>query len=509
MSGVTNLLIVRGATGGGGGGGGGGGVGAPDPVTDLTGVASGTTSLLNWSDSPAPDFATFRTFRGTQPNPATGTWTLIGSPVLSTTTDAGRVAGQTYYYYVTVLDTEGLESAPSNVVSVSFTAPPPGGGFLLISDADLSSRASSGAPYNYLVARAADARALGTNLSGSTTPGSGTPWFPNYNNGTNSRVATKCLGAALLYAFEGGAANRQAVVNMLRYVMGSEESSAAGDTTASGDRLLATMRQLGAFVMAADLIDFDPATTGSRSGWTGTSWGTWLSSMGTKTIGTHSRWRSIIGTSENSANNWGGFAMIARVSRALYLTKHGLAGASDLADAVIRFRIFMGDRTLINSSHPQFVITSEHDASYEYIEPGQSLWIGINNATQASAAIRDGKDGLMVEDIARSAGAYPNYDDTGWDYTGEVYQALLAAAILLDQAGYPAFDYGANTTGGGQALKRVADRLQRGGRITSFGGNFSVNYHIAWIPRHFYGVDYTRVAANLGRSLAYTDWLYP
>lgn len=80
---------------------------------------------LEWDDSTDRAFAYFAVRRGTQPDTNKGTWTrLPGSHTTSTITDtdASLENGSRVFYYVTAIDTEGVVSARSMVVSATPTS---------------------------------------------------------------------------------------------------------------------------------------------------------------------------------------------------------------------------------------------------------------------------------------------------------------------------------------------------------------------------------------------------
>ena len=83
----------------------------------------------------------------------------------------------------------------------------------------------------------------------------------------------------------------------------------------------------------------------------------------------------------------------------------------------------------------------------------------------------------------------------------EALQGSLFAAVLLDRAGYPVWDWG------DQALRRAMDWLNRHGKPQ--GNGSSVEKHETWIVNRFYGTNYPNQPAGMGRTFGFTDWLYP
>jgi fibronectin type 3 domain-containing protein len=77
---------------------------------------------LSWDPSGDADIAGYNVYRGTE---AGGQFTKINSALdLGTTYTDGTVqGGQTYYYYATAVDANGLESVPSNQVKAKVPSP--------------------------------------------------------------------------------------------------------------------------------------------------------------------------------------------------------------------------------------------------------------------------------------------------------------------------------------------------------------------------------------------------
>ncbi len=79
----------------------------------LTGLVAPHTVSLNWTASTSANVTGYNVYRGTQ---AGGPYTKITpSPIAGTTyTDLAVVAGQTYYYVTTAVNSGNVESAYSN-----------------------------------------------------------------------------------------------------------------------------------------------------------------------------------------------------------------------------------------------------------------------------------------------------------------------------------------------------------------------------------------------------------
>ncbi len=383
--------------------------------------------------------------------------------------------------------------------------------YMLISKEDLSMRPTSGAEWDYLKEQADIAVEAVLDASSKYSP-----WLPNFNDDTSNdakgfRLPVKYLAAALVYAssYSGDkAAYRQAVEDALRHIMGSEEEPSTDGVGADG-AMLATARQLPAWIMAADLIDFDRTLTGTRTqpgsstgtDWTKTTFEKWLSGLMTKKIGESPRWTTITGTQEDSAANWAAHSTASRVAVALYLDD-----TEQLEKAITVMKGFLGD----TASYPAFP-----PDEYPYLNPGfiptsafDPSWACNYTATTGgwhpinSTACGLEMDGIVVEDISRSQGAYPHWDATGISYAYETLSGLYLAAILLERAGKPAFSWS------NKALKRAVLWLDRQSQIPS-SNNYGYERHIIWIANHFYGLALTTQPSRLGRGLAFTDWLFP
>ena len=352
----------------------------------------------------------------------------------------------------------------------------------LVSAERLASLPTSGPAWDYMKGQADLARA---NMDLDSSPSPASPWLPNYNGTTEvRRPGVQTLAAALVYARTGQSAYRDLVIRANRYLIGSE-NSASTDGTAANDRTLATARNIGAYVVAADLVGMDPATTGSRSGYTATRWDQWLAALRTKTIGAPANCNSIVACSNMRAHNWGAFATGARIAIDIYL-----GDSAELATAVSRYQRFLGE----SNSGSQWQPSSAFDPTYACV-PSGSGWIAINPADCGAA-----KNGMIVEDISRSTGSFNSYDKTGIGYTTESYQALLFSAILLERQGFDPFAWG------DRALRRVMEWLEREG--VPQGNGTSVERHQSWVANHFYGGSFTTVPAAMGRTLGFTDWLF-
>jgi hypothetical protein len=352
----------------------------------------------------------------------------------------------------------------------------PAGHYLLVDSARLASLPACGAAYRRMKHAADDAVAR---VDVTAPESAASPWLPNYEG-----MGAETLAAALVYARSGGSEYRDFVVRANRFVIGSEDSASTNGTGAQ-DRLLAAMRQIGAYVMAADLVGMDPDVTGSRSGYGSKTWRAWLSALRTKSVGS-GNCTSIVDCNLK-ATNWGAWASASRVAIDVYLDDR-----ADLAEAVGRLKLYLGEST---SGRP-WIKSGSYDASWAC----DAARGGVDFVPINPSSCGQDKDGVIVEDASRSDASFPRWDRTGIDYSFHAYGAQLVAALLLDRQGYDVWNWG------DRALKRVMDRFDRLGVAT--GNGRATATHVSWIARHFYGHAYPTVAAQPGDTLGYTDWLY-
>lgn len=95
----------------------------PAAPTGLTAIASYGWVALDWDDSAELDLAGYRIYRSTSPD-SSGTTVAISAD--SRIDDVGLVGGTTYYYRVTAVDIEGLESPVSSQQSTTPAIVPSG-----------------------------------------------------------------------------------------------------------------------------------------------------------------------------------------------------------------------------------------------------------------------------------------------------------------------------------------------------------------------------------------------
>lgn len=324
------------------------------------------------------------------------------------------------------------------------------GGSLLLSPSELAARPTSGPAWDALVKVA----------QGSL----GTADLTDQNN----KHAVRTLGVALVADRTDSATYRSKARAAILAAIGTERVGANNSTLALG-------RQLGAYVMAADLIGLDGADDARfRS---------WLGPLRTEVLGGHSIWTSLTITHEKSGNNWGAFAGASRIAASLYL-----GDTADVARAAAVLRGFLGDRTAWVDPRGLSAAEASWACSTVAFTP-------INPPCQKNGI---DLDGAIVRDVSRGGDLRWPPGSAGFSYEQESLQGLIVQAELLSRAGYPAWSWS------DRALRRAANFVTRYN-----GWNYSsANKHVPWLLNARYGLSLPTQAAGMGRVFGFTDWLY-
>jgi hypothetical protein len=250
--------------------------------------------------------------------------------------------------------------------------------------------------------------------------------------------------------------------------------------------VLSASRQIGAYVIAADLIDLKDFDASADA-----EFRSWLTTLRTTDIGTHGRWKTITFTCENATSNWGTFACATRIAASIYL---GDTADVDRSAAVLR--AYFGERSLYPADAPGENGYFEHTAGYQSSWAcAEDQWTGINPACD-----RFGVDigGVLVEDASRG-GACCVLRGNGIMYSWEALQGLVVSTELLYRTGR----YGDPYSWSDQALKRSLDFMQKSGwEITSPAT------YVPWIANARYGTSYPAPSTSDGRIMSWGDWLY-
>jgi hypothetical protein len=298
-----------------------------------------------------------------------------------------------------------------------------------------------------------------------------------------NKHAINTLAGALVYARTGDTALRLKVRNAIIAAKRSLDESAEWQTR---DGVLSAGRQIGAYVIAADLIGLKSYDINAYGEFTG-----WLSSIRTTNIGTHSRWQNIRYTCENATGNWNTFACASRIAASIYL-----GDTADVQRSSLIIRALLGERSVYPKDAPGKNGYFEHTAAY------QSSWScdSINWTANNTYCVKSGVniDGVLVEDASRGGGCCLLQGD-GVMYSWEALQGLFVSAELIYRAG----NYGNPYVWSNYALLRTMNFMQRSGWAVTPPATY-----VPWLANFRYGTSYPTTTTGNGRIMAWGDWLY-
>jgi hypothetical protein len=272
------------------------------------------------------------------------------------------------------------------------------------------------------------------------------------------------MAKALVFARVGGPQYRADVATAVTQIVSAP--------TYSG-RALSLGRELGAYVIAADLIDlkgFDPTLDGLFRARLRTLRTTYTTGAATSLIDCH----------ERRPNNWGAHCGATRVAIALYL-----GDTADLARAAQVFKGYLGDR----SSYAGFEYGADLSWQCDPTRP-----VGINPVGCA----RDGSlDGVLPDDQRRGGSFTTSPPDE--NYVWEALQGLLAQAVMLERAGYSPFDWE------NRALLRSAQWLYN---VNDFPATGDDTWQVPLL-NHYYGSSFPeQIPSRAGKNVGWTDWTH-
>lgn len=278
----------------------------------------------------------------------------------------------------------------------------------------------------------------------------------------DSRTNVCVMAKALVYARTGQSHYRSDVVTAIRQIVNAGSYNGLA---------LAMGRELGAYVIAADLIGLpshDPSLD--------QDFRTELRTL--RTTYTSGAAASLIDCHEKRPNNWGAHCGATRMAIALYL-----GDTADFERAVDVFHGYVGNR----AAYAGF---SYGELSWQ-CDPGRP--VGINPVGCA----RDGLslDGVLPDD-QRRGGTFTTSPPKE-NYVWEAMQGLLAQAHILTRRGYPAFEWE------DRALLRAARWLHEVVDYPAEGDD-------TWQPHvlnHYYGTSFPApVPSRPGKNVGWTDW---
>ena len=293
----------------------------------------------------------------------------------------------------------GWPAVGSTTETTGGTAVP---GTMFIQSSSLAALPTTGAPWTALVAKS------------TADPGSG-------NLGALDQTHPMAVfSIALRWARDGGGLGRDYVINEIKAVMGTESS--AGQP-------LNPYRTLGAYVMAADLVDMPGSTVGAN----GQTFDAWMQSWPNKVIPGQTNWNTVEKCSRTSGNNWGACARTSLLAVLLWLRKRGLQPSGHDRETLITqclnwYKRFVGDTGVPNT----FTATGAYQSNWAVSTyPGSQ---GVINPV--SMTVRSGVtlDGANVEDASRST--FPDKNGAGKHYQYESLDSAMAFITLAINAGY-------------------------------------------------------------------------
>ncbi|MEX0685703.1 MAG: hypothetical protein WD267_04985 [Balneolales bacterium] len=286
----------------------------------------------------------------------------------------------------------------------------------------------------------------------------------------NNSHNTQTLAAALLCARDVDP----------RYCEQSEKGLQDVIGTEAGGRTLALGRNLLAYVLAADLIGYKEA-----------EFVNWLDYVRTAEISSRAGMLHLQDAAMRDPSNWGNHARASMIATARYLENEEL-----LDSLANRFHDYVGR----SSEGWDFRV----DMSW-HADPENPL--GIN----PPGSIIEGHnvDGVIPDDQRRAGDSFDPYLPFHWPpiktgYSWETLQGIVAAAELLNRAGYPAWEWES------QAVLRAVNWLYNtkfdDGLVDAAQGD---DRWQIWLINYAYGSDFpAEIATEPGKNLGFTDWTH-
>ncbi len=275
----------------------------------------------------------------------------------------------------------------------------------------------------------------------------------------NTRTNVAILARALVYARTGDTRERDAVLEALHRVMGTE----AGTTLPLGRKLIS-------YVIAAELVTPPPELDARFRAWL------------RDVARTKLKGRTLISTHERRPNNWGTHAGASRIAVARYL-----GDIAELERSARVFRGWLGGRAF----YADFVYGN--DRSW-HADPRRPVGINPRGATKRGHSI----DGVLPDD-QRRGGSF-RWPPAQENYVYEALQGALAQAVMLERAGYTDVWEWED-----RALLRAFRWLHEHARFAPRGDD-------TWqapLVDHHYGTNFWNGAPTRpGKSLGWTDWTH-
>jgi hypothetical protein len=294
---------------------------------------------------------------------------------------------------------------------------------------------------------------------------------PNIDNGkTDHNVCI--MAKALVFARTGQTSYRSDVVNAIQSIVASGTFGPGGTGVGSG--ALAMGRELGAFVIAADLIELPVYNRELDAQFRDKL--RELRTTPTEGGGAD----NLIDCHEKRPNNFGTHCGATRAAIAVYL-----GDQKDLERTAQVFKGWLGDRF----SYAGF----DYGDLYWQCDPQKPVGINPKSCTKKGHSI----DGVLPDD-ERRAGKF-TWPPPKENYVYEGLQGALAQAVILHQQGYDVWNWE------DKALLRAFKWLYQEAQFPAEGDD-------AWQPyviNRVYGTDFpTLMPADPGKNVGWTAWTH-
>ena len=394
--------------------------------------------------------ATVRDANGTALKGRTVSWSS-SNPGVTTVTSTGRVTGVAAGSATILAISGGQRGSVSVTVSAAAAnpaPPPPGGDGIWISPDEIAKLPTSGAAWNN-VKKEADSNCGSVDLSDQEDP-------------TNVCIMAK----ALVFARTGGSSYRGDVVKAIDQI---------NNMGRYNGRALALGRELGAYVIAADLIDlksFDPKRDSAFRSKLRELRIAYAPGGGVD---------NLIECHEQRPNNWGNHCGATRAAIAAYL-----GDKADLDRTAKVFKGYLGDR----SSYAGFKYGSDLTWQCDRNKP-----VGIN----PKGCVKNGQslDGVLPDD-QRRGGSFQSLP-VKENYVWEGLQGAHAQAVILSRQGDDVWNWE------DKALLRAVTWLHE-------KNHFPAASDDTWQPHvtnYYYGKNFPApVPARSGKNIGWTDWTH-
>ena len=300
-------------------------------------------------------------------------------------------------------DTDG-DGQPNEVVGMSSSTPP------LVEDLDDDGDGTNDFLFSSIWISASEISGLATNTAQWTNlvEVADQPLFDLDISDQDNNANVYTMAKALVYARTGIESYRTDVIDACMDAIGTE---AGGESLALG-------RNLGAFVIAAELVGLPWAEE--------MQFRDWLLVVRTNIM---TAGRSLITCHEQRPNNWGTMAGGSRAAVAVYLQDW-----DDLADTAQVFKGYLGDTNSYNS----------FSFGELWWQAGTNNPVGVNptNGTIQGHSV----DGVLPEEMRRATEPDGDPAEFTWPppYQNYVYEALQGAllqGVILNRAGYDVWNW--------------------------------------------------------------------